>query len=126
MKTDKITEQGWRIGIIVCILALLAACVVWEHMMVVVRAEESSQEKHLVIKVIEDEELIDIEDYDVPLASFTDGQNAGTRHVVLMAVMLSCMICYVLYEGRNERKLIDLRKQAAKAQRQMMMVNRRT
>ena len=91
-------------------------------------AEESGQaEKHLVIKVIEDEELLDIEDEDIPLSFFSEGSaqdRSGTRHLILMSAMLACVIIYVIYQTVNEKKLIELRKRAAGAQYQRMTGNR--
>ena len=90
-------------------------------------AEESGQaKKHLVIKVIEDEELMDIEDEDIPLSFFSEGREetrSGTRHLILMSLMLACVILYVVYQTVNEKKLIELRKRAAAAQYQKMTGN---
>ena len=91
--------------------------------------EPSREEKHLVIKVVEDEELVEIDDFEVPLAAYSAGSedhSSGTRHLILMAGMLVCLILFVFYQGRNEKKLIFLRIQAAKAQRQRMTANRKT
>ena len=92
-------------------------------------AEESGQaKKHLVIKVIEDEELMDIEDEDIPLSFFSEGREetrSGTRHLILMSAMLACVIFYVIYQTVNEKKLIELRKRAAAAQYQKMTGNRK-
>ena len=92
-------------------------------------AEESGQaKKHLVIKVIEDEELMDIEDEDIPLSFFSEGREetrSGTRHLILMSLMLACVILYVVYQTVNEKKLIELRKRAAAAQYQKMTGNRK-
>ena len=92
-------------------------------------AEESGQEqKHLVIKVIEDEELMDIEDEDIPLSFYSEGSaqdRSGTRHLILMSLMLACVIIYVIYQTVNEKKLIELRKRAAGAQYRRMTGNRK-
>ena len=92
-------------------------------------ADETSQsEKHLVVKIIEDEELLEIDDYDVPLAFSFDTANeqqAGIRHVLLMSIMLACVIIYVIYQVINEKKIISLRRQAAEIQLQMMKNNRK-
>ena len=94
-----------------------------------VSAEEIPQEgKHLVIKVVEDEGLLEIEDYEVPLSSFsekTQEQKAGIRHIILMSAMLACVIIFVLYQGVNEKKLISLRRRAALSQSRMMTENRK-
>ena len=90
-------------------------------------AEESGQaKKHLVIKVVEDEDLMDIEDEDIPLSFFSEGREetrSGTRHLILMSAMLACVIIYVVYQVVNEKKLIELRKRAAAAQYQKMTGN---
>lgn len=87
-------------------------------------AEESGQtQKHLVIKVVEDEELMDIEDEDIPLSFYSEGREetrSGTRHLILMSAMLVCVIIYVIYQTVNEKKLIELRKRAAGAQYRRM------
>jgi len=92
-------------------------------------AEESGQaKKHLVIKVIEDEELMDIDEMDIPLSFFSEGSaqdRSGTRHLILMSAMLACVIIYVVYQTVNEKKLIELRKRAAAAQYQKMTGNRK-
>ncbi|MBR3400969.1 MAG: hypothetical protein IKG67_01885 [Parasporobacterium sp.] len=92
-------------------------------------AEESGQtQKHLVIKVIEDEDLVDIDDEDIPLSFYSEGraeERSGTRHIILMSVMLACAVIYVVYQGVNEKKLIELRKRAAAAQYQRMTENRK-
>ena len=92
-------------------------------------AEESGQaKKHLVIKVVEDEDLMDIEDEDIPLSFFSEGREetrSGTRHLILMSLMLACVIIYVVYQVVNEKKLIELRKRAAAAQYQKMTGNRK-
>ena len=111
------------------VIVFLVLCAVLAAMPRITRADDSSaSEKQLVIKVVEDEELVDIDDYDIPLSFFSvDAQDAkaGTRHIILMSAMLACVIFYVVYQGISEKKLITLRKQAALAQQQLMRENRK-
>lgn len=92
--------------------------------------DASEKDKHLVIKVVEDEgEMIEFDDYDTPLSSFSampyTADSSGTRHLVIMSVMLACVLLYVFYQGVNEKKLNELRKQAARAQKHMMTAERK-
>ena len=113
-------------------MILLAVMLVWGSFgtgAYAVTAEESDQsEKHLVIKIVEDEELLEIDDYDVPLAAFseeTQDQRTGIRHIILMSAMLACVTVFVLYQSVNEKKLIALRRKAALAQHRVMTENRK-
>ena len=93
--------------------------------------QDPASGKQLVIRVVEDdEELFDLGDRAVPLAAFpgasqtSQPDGSGTRHIVLMAVMLVCVVAFAIYYGHNEKKLIRLRNQATKAEYRWM-INRR-
>ena len=86
--------------------------------------QEPTSGKHLVIRVVEEEEdtLYDLQDRAVPLAAFPGASqqeqtdDSGSRHVILMAVMLAVVVGYVFYRGRSEMKLIRLRRRAAQVE----------
>ena len=126
-KKDKRSKAAGWMGLFI-ILAVFICGVILTNASDLTSGGPSKDSKQLVIKVVEDEDLVDIDDYDVPLSSFSLGdaqKNAGTRHIILMSAMLGCVIVYVIYQGRNEKKLISLRSQAAKAQHLMMTENRK-
>ena len=67
----------------------------------------ASEEKHLVIKVVEEEDMVEIDDYDVPLSSFSADaghQNAFRMYFIPAAVMLLIMIIYVVRRRSQSRK----------------------
>ena len=67
----------------------------------------ASEEKHLVIKVIEEENLVEIDDYDAPLASFSADaghKNAFRMYVIPATVMIAVIIIYVVRRFSNSRK----------------------
>ena len=111
------------------VIVFMVLCAVLAAMPYFTGADEPADSgKQLVVKVVADEELMDIDDYDIPLSSFsenTQNTKAGTRHIILMSAMLACVIFYVVYQGISEKKLITLRKQAALAQQQLMRENRK-
>ena len=75
--------------------------------------------KKLVVTVVEKIPAEEIEDDDVPLASFSEiGSDItdGPRHVLLMSLLLLVVAAYVLYFGAYEKRLNALRWQAAEAE----------
>ena len=117
-----------KLGAIALIVAL--TCGMFSIIASAAPAGEASQTgKNLVIKVVEDEgEMIDIDDYDVPLSAFSAmpsaQDNSGTRHLVMMSAMLACVLLFVVYQGVHEKKLVTLRRRAARAQDHMMTAER--
>ena len=86
---------------------------------------ETTSEKQLVITVVEDIPAMDIEENEVPLAAFPDtAGRSGTRHAVLMGLVLACVLAYVIYMGRYEKKLAVLRHKAARAEYDMLKAAR--
>ena len=86
-------------------------------------AEEESENsgKNLVITVLEDIEPADIEDARVPLAALPQTKRDDSiRHLVLMSIAFICVIIYVLYFGRYEKKLIALRRETIEAEKKSM------
>ena len=129
MENRKIRRHKRILRISMISLIIMISFVIFGLSTPAVFAEESGQtQKHLVIKVIEDEDLVDIDDEDIPLSFYSEGRaedRSGTRHIILMSVMLACVIIYVVYQGVNEKKLIELRNRAATAQYQRMTENRK-
>ncbi|MBQ3755921.1 MAG: hypothetical protein II873_02235 [Oscillospiraceae bacterium] len=75
--------------------------------------------RKLVVTVVEEIPAEEIEDDDVPLASFTEIASDitdGTRHVLLMGLLLLLVVVYVLYFIAYEKRLNALRWQAAEAE----------
>lgn len=60
------------------------------------------------------EEGIVIEEPGVPLAF---PENAGPRHAFMMGLLLLCAVGYSIYFDRYEKKLFELRREAARAQK---------
>lgn len=106
-------------GLVIAILLMtLSICTVTAF----AAEQESSSGKHLVIKVVEEEEeVLDIKDSEVPLAAFpgfskkTQADQEGSLYIVLMAVMLVSAIGFVFYRSRGERRLSRLRQKNARA-----------
>lgn len=82
----------------------------------------AGEEDTLTIEVVGehsiDDEII-IEDEEVPLAMYTDvPADAGPRHAVMMGSVLICVIGYTVYFDRREKRLFELRREAARAQKE--------
>ena len=83
------------------------------------RAADSgdSARKQLVITVVEEIPAEEIEEEAVPLAAVPDtAPGREIRHAGMMALTLAAVVFYVLYFGRYERKLLALRREAARAE----------
>ena len=78
----------------------------------------------LTIEVVEElsiDDQIIIEDGEVPLASFSEAPvDAGARHAAMMGFVLLCAGAYTIYFDRREKRLFELRRQAARAQKLWM------
>ncbi len=86
---------------------------------------EGEEEKTLVITVVERTEAEDIEENEIPLAAYSDTEErAGTRHAMLAGLMLAGVIAYTVYFVSYDRKLYDLRLEAAEAEYQAMTEKR--
>lgn len=73
--------------------------------------------RQLVITVVEEIPAEEIEEEAVPLAAVPDtASGRETRHAGMMGLTLAAVIFYVLYFGRYERKLLALRREAARAE----------
>ena len=75
--------------------------------------------KKLVVTVVEEIPAEEIEDDDVPLASFSEivsDSTDGPRHVLLMSLLLVLLVLYVLYFSAYEKRLHALRWKAAEAE----------
>lgn len=80
---------------------------------------DSEEEKTLVVTVVEEIPVEEIEDDDVPLASFGDtgkGVPDGTRHTILAGALLLAVALYVVYFVAYEKRLGALREEAAEAE----------
>ena len=76
-----------------------------------------SARRQLVITVVEEIPAEEIEEEAVPLAAVPDtASGRETRHAGMMGLTLAAVIFYVLYFGRYERKLLALRREAARAE----------
>lgn len=82
------------------------------------RAENSgdSARKQLVITVVEDIPAEEIEEEAVPLAVPDIATGRETRHAGMMGLTLAAVVFYVLYFGRYEKKLLALRREAARVE----------
>lgn len=118
-------KAGRHILVSVLVLAILLMTLSLCTITAMADKQEPTSGKHLVIKVVEEEEdatLYDLGDSEVPLAAFpgvsqqAQTDDSGSRHVVLMAVMLAVVVGYVFYRGRSEMKLIRLRRRAAQVE----------
>lgn len=80
---------------------------------------EPAEPQTLIVTVVEEIPADEIEDDDVPLASFADagrGITDSTRHVLLMCLLLMCVVVYVFYFSMFEKRLSALRLKAAEAE----------
>lgn len=119
MKTYEKFRKWITIAVLVFMLVGVGALA-----QVSVRAEEP-EGKHLVISVVEDLEAIDIEDYPVPLGAFPDTPNSsGNRHIAMMAGLLLLVCVYAGLRIRQEKRLVMLKKEAARAEYRMMSERR--
>ena len=86
--------------------------------------EQQSGDSGLSIVVVEDISVHDqivIEDEGIPLAEYSEGESdAGVRHAVMMGVVLFAVIAYAIYFDRRDKKLFELRQEAARARKRMM------
>jgi len=127
MKKEKKKRTKAFLAGIICTLALLFAGLFAAG--VQVYAEEPASaggNEQLVITVVEDIPAVDIEENEVPLAAYPNSQmRNGTRHVILMGLAFLCVLAYVLYMGRSEKKLSRLRLEAADVEYRLMQAKRR-
>lgn len=82
---------------------------------------EDTEEKRLVITVVESREATEIEENEIPLAASPATPNrAGTRHALLACLLLLCSLIYTLYTIVTERRIYRLRIKAADAEYELM------
>ena len=101
--------------------ALLALTLLFACMVQPVMAEDDSEEKTLVITVLEDIPAEDIDDAEVPLAAFPAAEDHSTRHIALMGLTLLAVIAYAIYFGVYDTKLMRLRQEAAAAEHRAVL-----
>ncbi len=80
---------------------------------------DTEEGKKLVVTVVEEIPAEEIEDDEVPLTSFSEiGSDitGGTRHVLMMSLVLVLLVMYVLYFSAFEKRLNALRWKAAEAE----------
>ena len=80
---------------------------------------ETGEARTLIVTVIEEIPVDEIDDDDVPLATFGDTGKSiteGTRHVLLTSALLLCVIIYIFYFSTYEKRLGVLRGKAAEAE----------
>lgn len=81
-----------------------------------------SRESGLTIEVVEELSIDDqvvIEDGEIPLAAFSEAPaDAGPRHAAMMGLVLVAAAAYSAYFDRREKELFELRREAARAQKQ--------
>ena len=80
---------------------------------------ETGEARTLIVTVVEEIPVDEIDDDDVPLASFGDtGKRIsdGTRHVLLMSALLLSVTVYIFYFSTYEKRLGALRSKAAEAE----------
>ena len=117
-------KAGRHIFVTGLVLAILLMTLSLCTITTLAEEQEPTSGKHLVIKIVEEEEdgLYDLKNSEVPLAAFPGvsqqekKDDSGSRHVVLMAVMLAVVVGFVFYCGRSETKLIRLRRRAAQVE----------
>ena len=82
---------------------------------------EETEEKQLVITVVEEMEAEDIEEDEIPLAAFpTANQQYGRRHAILAGTVFAMTCCYALYFILYEKKLLRLKREAAELEYKRM------
>ena len=115
MQRRREEKCGWRRRLACLLLTLFLLFLLPQPS---ARAENSgdSARKQLVITVVEDIPAEEIEEEAVPLAVPDIATGRETRHAGMMGLTLAAVVFYVLYFGRYERKLLALRREAARVE----------
>ena len=82
---------------------------------------ETEDRPEITIEVVEDIPAADITEQELPLAAGPNTESAdAARHAAMMGVVLLATIGYAVYFGRYDRKLAELRLEAAQAETSAM------
>ena len=99
---------------LVLILSILSAVIMPQKAFA-----DTGEARTLIVTVVEEIPVDEIDDDDVPLASFGDAEkriSESTRHVLLMSALLLFVTVYVFYFSTYEKRLGSLRYKAAEAE----------
>ena len=89
-------------------------------------AGRTEEHRQLEITVVEDIPAVEIEESEVPLAALPNTQvRNSVRHAFWMGALLLAVILYVVYFSVRDRRLYQLRREAALAENRLASVRRK-